>query len=115
VTALRILVVEDDRNSREAFVELLGGEGHEVDACARADAALARLEKATYDVLLTDLVMPGMTGLDLIAAARARQPSLRCFIMTGQPPQQVPGVVWIGKPIALDRLLDSLATLPTES
>lgn len=114
MTALRILLAEDDRNTRDALVELLSAEDHEVDACARADAALARLEDATYDVLLTDLVMPGMTGLDLIAAARARQPSLRCFIMTGQAPQDVPGVEWIVKPIAFDRLLDSLAAPPTE-
>ena len=111
--ALRILLVEDDHNTRKCLVELLTDEGHAVDACAQADAALTRLAGAMYDVLVTDLVMPGMTGLELIGAARTRQPSLPCFIMTGQEPQDVPGVAWIIKPIDFHQLLESLASLET--
>ena len=111
MTALRILLVEDDRNSRECIAELLLGEGHEVAPCAHGDDALARLARASYDVLLTDLVMPGMSGLELTGVARARHPSLRCFIMTGQEPSDVPGVGWIVKPIDFDLLLGSLSAL----
>jgi DNA-binding NtrC family response regulator len=59
-------------------------------------------------VLLTDLVMPGMSGLELIRAARTTHPSLRCLVMTGHPSSDEPDVEWIAKPIDLDQLLAHL-------
>jgi DNA-binding NtrC family response regulator len=60
-------------------------------------------------VLLTDFIMPEMTGLALVSAARALDATLRCVIMTGhRPPEGAPSdVEWIEKPLDLDKLLDS--------
>jgi len=102
----RILVVEDDPNSREGLAMLLGGEGHEVVSCSNGAKALVLLQAATYDVLLTDYVMPGMSGVELALAACATYPALRCLIMSGQPPIETERPFrWLGKPLDLDALL----------
>jgi DNA-binding NtrC family response regulator len=106
---LRILVVDDDHNSREGLTELLSDEGHAVEACKAAVRALAALKTESYDVLLTDLIMPGMSGLELVRTARIEHPQLRCFVMTGHAPSEEPDVQWIAKPIDFDQLLASLA------
>jgi PAS domain S-box-containing protein len=68
---LHILVVEDDRDARDALCELLTLLGHTWDAVANAEEALKRLQLHPFDVLLTDLTLPGMSGLDLAHAAIA--------------------------------------------
>lgn len=106
---LRILVVDDDHNSCEGLAELLGDEGHAVEAYRTPTRALTALEAAAYDVLLTDLVMPGMSGLELVRAAQRLCPELRCFVMTGRAPKDEPEIQWIAKPIDFDMLLATLA------
>jgi CheY-like chemotaxis protein len=105
VDALRILVVEDDANSREALAMLLSDAGHIVEECANGRVALSKLSAGDYDVLLTDLVMPGMSGLELVNAARASAPRLRCVIISGQAPIEDAPVLWLGKPLDVDALL----------
>ena len=106
----RILVVDDDETSRRALTRLLASEGHVAHACASAAEALAQLPGAHYTVLLTDLVMPEMNGLDLVRAARAIQPELRCLIMSGHARAEgAPSdVEWVTKPIDIDELLAKL-------
>lgn len=105
---MRILVVDDDRNCCEGLSELLGGEGHTVMACRNGPRALAALEAESYDVLLTDLIMPGMSGLELIDAARKTHPQLRCLVMSGHTPRDEPYIQWVAKPIDFDQLLAML-------
>ena len=81
--ALRVLVVEDDINTREAtreLLELLDAQVHAVDS---ARAALDLIGNQTFDVLLTDVRMPGMSGLDLARAARRLQPRVRVVLASG--------------------------------
>jgi len=106
----RILVVDDDETSRRALTRLLGSEGHVAHACESAAEALVALREGQYAVLLTDLVMPDMNGLELVRAARAIHPALRCMIMSGHAPVEgaESEVEWVEKPIDLDRLLETL-------
>ena len=105
----KILVVDDDHNSCDGLAELLGGEGYVVTACKTPVRALSVLESEPYDVLLTDLVMPGMSGLELARAARDTRPQLRCIVMTGRTPSNEPEIEWVGKPIDFELLLATLA------
>jgi len=108
--SFRILVVDDDSATLRVLARLLTGEGHSPVTCATPLDALTELGRSHYDVLLSDLVMPEMSGVDLVRAAKERQPVLRCFIMSGHMPVdgQDDGVVWVDKPIDIDELLVKL-------
>lgn len=110
---IRILVVEDDRNTRVGLAALLEMEGHCVDVCDDASSALARLRQQTYDLLLTDHVMPGTSGLELTHAALLMQPEIHCVIMSGIPrPDAVDGsVTWLNKPIEIESLLQECSRI----
>ncbi len=78
----RLLIVDDDQGMRENLAELFESLGYEVRTAANAADALAALDEAEADLLLTDYKMPGPTGVELIEAARKRQPRLRAVLMT---------------------------------
>ncbi len=78
----RILVVDDDDANRVTLERLLQREGHAVRQAANGRDALDLLRDAPADVLLTDLKMPGMSGLDLLKAARVLDPELEVVVMT---------------------------------
>lgn len=63
----KILVVDDSANERERIVNLLTPLGYEVDTAQDGDEALTLLEINTYSLLITDLLMPGNTGFQLLA------------------------------------------------
>jgi CheY-like chemotaxis protein len=67
--AMRVLVVEDNRDARVMLSELLTVLGHGVESVANAEDALALLESRAFDVLLTDVTLPGMSGLELARRA----------------------------------------------
>jgi len=77
-----ILLTEDDQVQREIITDILASSGFSVRAAASGEEALERLEEAPSDLLLSDLKMPGMDGLALMRAARARRPELEVILMT---------------------------------
>lgn len=81
--ALSILVVEDDTDSREMLCELLSLLGHKVHSAARAEEADAKLEECRVKVLLTDISLPGMSGVELARKALQRDPELSVIFASG--------------------------------
>src|SRR5262249_14026358 len=67
----RILVVDDERSMREFLEILLRKEGYEVATASDVDGALVALESDEYDLVVSDIQMPGKSGLDLLRAVRA--------------------------------------------
>jgi len=80
---LSILVAEDDETLAAALDEFLREKGHQVDLAAHGGEALALLEKKSYPLIITDLVMPEADGLTVLRAARQRDPATLVVIMTG--------------------------------
>jgi two-component system response regulator FlrC len=78
----RILVVDDEIGIREFLVGCLAREGHRVEQAADGEAALARLRAEAFDLVMTDLKMPGMSGLELLERALAEQPELQAIVLT---------------------------------
>jgi CheY-like chemotaxis protein len=80
---VRILVVDDAATIRDVCAELIRDLGYEVNVVADGGEALARLRNERFEAVVTDIVMPGMDGWQLIAAAIHEQPMLRLVAMTG--------------------------------
>jgi DNA-binding NtrC family response regulator len=78
----RILLADDERDFRVSVAEALRGAGHEVIHVASADEALALLAKDAFDVLLTDLRMPGRSGMELLREAAAKLPEAILVVLT---------------------------------
>lgn len=86
----RILLAEDDDQMRAFLGRGLRRAGHEVDAVGDGEAALARLDDAEYDLLLADVVMPGIDGIELARRMIVRQPAIRVMFITGFAAVTVP-------------------------
>src|SRR5262245_22111595 len=79
----RILAVDDQRYFRELIASLLSQEGYEVRAVGSGEEAVQVLEHERFDVVVTDLVMPGMSGADLVRRIKAQDPEQDVVVVTG--------------------------------
>lgn len=81
---LRILFADDEAYLRELMQKELPRMGHDVTVCPDGYAAFKALEKASFDVALLDLKMPGLTGIEVLAKIRQVSPETQVVILTGQ-------------------------------
>jgi EAL domain-containing protein (putative c-di-GMP-specific phosphodiesterase class I)/ActR/RegA family two-component response regulator len=81
----RVLIVEDDRGLLEAYTDVLLEAGFDVAAASNGTGALRALDGDAFDVVLTDVVMPGCTGLDILRAVRERDLDVPVVLVTGNP------------------------------
>ncbi len=79
----RVLAVDDQRYFRELIGEFLAAEGFEAQTASSGEEALHLLERSAYDIVLTDLVMPGMDGSELVHRVKARNPDQDIVVVTG--------------------------------
>ena len=97
--SFRVLLVEDDETIRQNTAELLEFFGHTVLLAASGEEAVDLLKVTQPDVLLSDIALPGMSGLALAQQARSLMPRLRVVFASGQAEQiAVPGAVLLQKP-----------------
>ena len=78
----RILVVDDEANARTALAELLRDEGYAVESAADGFKALGKLAECAPDLVLTDLKMPGMDGIELLNRVHEHDPDIPVLVMT---------------------------------
>jgi DNA-binding NtrC family response regulator len=78
-----ILVVDDDLVLRQNLKEILEAEGYEVTTAADGEQALLRLKEETFDLVLSDLAMPGIDGMEVLNYLVREQPRCPCIIITG--------------------------------
>lgn len=81
-TTGRVLVVDDHARARESMADILECTGHRVQCCSSAVEALRKLDIATFDVIITDLRMPGMNGLEFIHALSKRNDDAQVVMVT---------------------------------
>ncbi|MEZ0603649.1 response regulator [Paraburkholderia sp. IW21] len=110
----RVLLVEDDLDSREALSDLLGALGLDCTAVASAEDALPLVPAQRYDILFTDLTLPGMSGDNLARAVLRLQPDIRVLLVSGygksaQIGEAIPGARLLGKPLDISQLRRELA------
>ena len=85
IEQIKIMFIDDDDCVREAISEILSRKGWRVDAFNNAEDGLAALDNGAYDVVLTDINMPGMSGLNFLQAARELAPEVPVVLVTGYP------------------------------
>jgi two-component system sensor histidine kinase/response regulator len=112
-----ILIVDDDPALLEALPRTLElrMEGIRVDTCDSAAAALERIGTRDYDAIVSDIKMPGMDGLSLLAAIKERSPSTPTLLITGHGEDDLAhraraggAFDYISKPIDRDHIVRSL-------
>jgi CheY-like chemotaxis protein len=112
---MRILLVDDHALVRDAISQGLELLGHKVTHAANANAAIAALEGDAPDVLVTDIEMPGMSGLELIERVRRVYPRLAIVAMSGRPVESglsalsgLDAACKLQKPFTASRLMDAI-------
>lgn len=110
----KILIVDDDETIRDTLYELLT-DNYLCQTADSAEKALARLEADNYDVVLTDISMPGLSGLELLGQVRQRFPTMPVIIISGIGDQEhAQGLIKLGafdfllKPFSLDTVEKSV-------
>ncbi len=104
---VRVLVIDDEAILRALLREMLSACGYDADVAESGDAGLAQFQAQAYRAVITDLLMPGMNGFEVIAALRKIDPAVRIIMLTGSAPAQTAGqaresgITLLHKPIAL--------------
>jgi len=111
-----VAVIDDDLSVRRSLARLLASAGYEVVTCSSAEEFLATSGTPRPACLVTDVRMPGMTGLDLLDELRAREPSLPIIVLSGDADAGAAAYVhaagavrFLLKPFASEDLLGALA------
>jgi len=111
VSGGRILLVEDRDSLRRMLERALAAEGYAVRAEANGEAAVERLGAEPFDLVLTDLMLPGLSGIDVLAASRRAQPATPVVVLTGYgtvatavEAMKLGALDFLEKPVELDDL-----------
>jgi len=109
----RILFADDEATFLKATADLLRREGYEVDEVPDGACAMEKVAAGPYDLLITDLEMPGNSDLQLVRAIAEQSGGLPVIILTGYPSVrsavasiELPVAAYLTKPVAFDELLD---------
>jgi EAL domain-containing protein (putative c-di-GMP-specific phosphodiesterase class I) len=112
----RVLVVEDDRSLQEVYADVLLAAGFDVAMAADGTGALHALEADAFDVVLSDVIMPGETGVDVLRAVRERDLDVPVVLVTGSPSietavqaVEMGALHYLLKPVSGPELVDAVA------
>jgi DNA-binding NtrC family response regulator len=118
----KILLVEDDLGTASALQKVLQAEGYGVDLAERGDSGLAQAKSQSFDLVLTDLKLPGISGMELAAQLRVSKPKLPIIIMTAHgttdtaiEATKLGAYEYLVKPFEADDLLDLVASAVAHS
>ena len=115
--AKRVLVVEDDPEVRRVLVRMLGRHGYLVSEAPEGREALKAMSESPADVVLTDLTLPDLNGIELIIALRAASPRLPVVPMSGNLHSRTPlddmgpdlaDVITLRKPFTMNQVTEAL-------
>jgi two-component system cell cycle sensor histidine kinase/response regulator CckA len=115
----KVLLVDDDDAVRNVIAAILRRAGHDVTTASNAEEASGAAERmqASLELLVTDVVMPGKSGIELSRELRARRPSLKVLLLSGYPGRDVQalgderGAKYLAKPVTPEQLLSSIDQL----
>lgn len=107
----RILIIEDDEGMRSLLKDFLEEEGYEIDSVDNGSEAFRKIVKEVYDLIVTDVRMPGLSGLDILPGIRKLQPEAPVIVITAFGDKEVyrraferGATAYLEKPIHLENL-----------
>ena len=108
----RVLVVDDEAGLRDTMARFLAKDGHEVRMASCAANAIQALHDGPADVVVTDIIMPGMDGVNLLTEIHRVDPAVKVILVTGEPTVETASAAlrggafeYLSKPLTKDRLL----------
>lgn len=114
----RILIAEDDPIIRSLLGEVLSDEGYCVETAADGRIAMEMMAKTLPDLLITDLLMPGLTGWSVLARVRRQAPDLPILVISGATTGALldtaplpNNTIFLRKPITISQLLTTIEQL----
>jgi len=117
-----ILLIEDDASTAASLKKVLCAEGYDVAVSARGDAGLEQAQQQSYDVVVTDLRLPGLGGLELVEQLHAAKPKQPVILMTAHGTTETAieatklgACDYLLKPFEADELLDMIASAVASS
>jgi nitrogen regulation protein NR(I) len=117
-----LLIVEDDLSTAKSLQKVLQSEGYAVDLASRGEEGLLRVAEKSYDLVITDLRLPGLDGLELLVRLHAAQPRLPILMMTAHGTTDTAieatkrgAFDYLVKPFEADELLEIVATAVTHA
>lgn len=117
---MRILIVDDEPDATATLAKFLATRGYDTAIAANGAEAYATVMSQNFDVVMTDLRMPGMDGADFLAKVRIDRPELPIIVMTGYTAFDSSDTIWadagvsevLQKPLNLRRVCEILSNYP---
>ena len=110
-----VLIVDDEKSIRLTLSEMLRADGFEVESAESAEIALKLLATKPYDVVVTDIIMPRVNGVDLLKAIQMTVPGVQVIMMTGEPTLETASEAiragvrdYLAKPVTKEAILRSV-------
>ena len=117
---LSILVIDDERVICDACRLVLGEKGHAVEICLTGQSGLLAIERGTYDLILLDMKLPDIDGLEILKAAGEQAPATRVIVMTGYSTMsnalqamKLGAADYLAKPFTDDELVEAVENVYT--
>ena len=105
------MIIEDDEEMRSLLKDFFEEEGFEIDSVSNGVDALRKLSKDHFDIVITDIRMPGLTGLDILPRIRRLKPEIPIIVMTAYGSDDLRrrslergATIYLEKPIHLSKL-----------
>jgi two-component system NtrC family response regulator len=115
VKSLKILVIDDEKVICNACRLVLTEKGHTVDLCMTGETGLIAIEKGTYDVILLDMKLPDIDGMEILRTVRKKIPAPCLIVMTGYSTMsnavqamKLGAVDYLTKPFTDDNLIEAI-------
>ena len=121
---MRVLIVDDEKVLADTLVMIIRREGYEAASAYTGAAALQKIESFTPDCVISDVIMPGMNGIELCSLIEQRYPDCHILLFSGQASTnelidqaRAQGHTWelLAKPVDPDEILGKLASIETVS
>jgi len=119
--SLKVLVIDDENVICDACHLVLSEKGHTIDFCTTGKSGLLAIERGAYDVILLDMKLPDIDGMEILETIRAEMPAPYVIVMTGYSTMsnavqamKLGAADYLSKPFTDDELMEAVEKAPID-